>query len=161
MTRGPQPLQAIQEARDVGSHRGIVMDTIYASEDFISFTIFCPYVVVFVKVKRSRSNAHDLRDIAAQYSREILRLRKIPQTAVTYRELWIRSPHGRWAYYRIYDHAIVEIRCNGTVITGSGWDTIQKTLPYTSSARISLESANTIPLPATGFICPFMSQVKE
>ena len=160
MTRGPQPNRAIEEAREVGSQRGTVMDKLYAGEDLVDFTIFCAYVVVFVKVKRSRSNIRDLRDLTAQYRREILRLRKIPQTVVAYRELWVLSPHGSWAYYRIYDEAIVEIRCDGTVITGSREDTAQKTIPLPGPAQVPQEIANRTPSPGTGFICPFMAQAR-
>ena len=160
MTRGPQPIQAIHEARDTGSKRGTVLDKLYAGEDLVDFTIFCVYVVVFVKVKRSRSNIKDLRDLTAQYSQEIMRLRKIPQTVVAYRELWVRSQHGCWAYYRIYNDTLVEIRCDGTVITGSGGDAAQTTLPLPIPAQVPQEMANQTPSPGTGFICPFMAQAR-
>jgi len=160
MTRGPQPQKAIQKAHDIGSRRGTVMDTLYASENLIDLTVFCAYVTVFVKVKRSRSNIRDLRDITAQYSREIMQLRKIPQTVVAYRELWVLSPHGSWAYYRICDDAIFEIRCDGTVITGSVGDAAQKTIPSSNPADVPPEITNGTPSPGTGFICPFMGKAR-
>jgi hypothetical protein len=123
------------------------MDTLYASENLIDLTVFCAYVTVFVKVKRSRSNIRDLRDITAQYSREIM-------------QLWVLSPHGSWSYYRVYDDAIVEIRCDGTVITGSGGDAAQKTIPSPGPAGVPPESTNSIPSPGTGFICPFMGKAR-
>lgn len=158
MTRGPQPQKAIQKAHDIGSRRGTVINALYASENLIDLTVFCAYVTVFVKVKRSRSNIRDLRDIMAQYPREIMQLRKIPQTVVAYRELWVLSPHGSWSYYRIYDDAIVEVRCDGTVITGSGRDAAQKTISSPGPADVPPEVTNTTPSPGTGFICPFMGK---
>jgi len=121
MTRGPQPLLALQEARALGSTRGIVGDIpyAYAHDDGADFIIFCAHLVIFVKIKRTRIHISDIRDIIAHYSREITHLRRIPHTAVVNCELWVRSQRGSWLYYRVCPDTIVEIHSDGTVINGS------------------------------------------
>jgi hypothetical protein len=120
MTRGPQPLQALQEARALGSTRGIVGTIPCADESCADFTIFCAHAVIFVKIKRTRIHIHDIRDITVNFSREILHLRRIPQTIVVNRELWVRSQRGSWIYYRVCHDTIVEIRSDGTAINEAG-----------------------------------------
>ena len=116
MTRGPQPLLALQEAHDIGSKRGIVEDTLRANDSGVDLTIFCDHAVIYVKIKRTRTYIRDIRDIMAYYPREIARLRRIPRTAVVYRELWVRSQRGSWLYYQVYPDTIVEIQSDGTTI---------------------------------------------
>ena len=119
MTRGPQPLQAIQEARVLGSKIGTIWDSPYTGNTCVDLTIFCTHAIIFVKIKRTRTHIHDLMDIMRQYSREIAQLRRIPQTIVAYRELWVRSQRGSWLYYRILDDGVIEIRWDRTLITDS------------------------------------------
>ena len=116
MTRGPQPLLALEEAHALGSTRGIVGDIPYAREDGVDLTIFCVHAVIFVKIRRTRIHIRDIRDITGYYSREIARLRRIPSTAVVYCELWVRSQRGRWLFYRVCPDTLIEIRSNGTAI---------------------------------------------
>ena len=119
MTRGPQPFLALQEARAMGSTRGIVGDIPYTEDRRADFTIFCAHAVIFVKIIRTRIHISDIRDIAAYYSREIAHLRRIPQTAVVNCELWVRSQRGSWLYYRVSHDSIGEILRDGTMTTGS------------------------------------------
>jgi len=119
MTRGPQPLQALQEARTLGLTRGIVRDIPSANTDCVDLTIFCTHVVIFVKIKRTRIHIGDIRDITAHYRREITHLRRIPRTSVVCCELWVRSQRGSWLYYRVCHDTIVEIRSDGTALNGS------------------------------------------
>ena len=121
MTRGPQPFLALQEARVLGSTRGIVGDSLpaYAHDYGVDLIIFCAHAVIFVKIKRTRVHIRDIRDITAHYSREITHLRRIPRTAVVYCELWMRSQRGNWLYYRVCPDTIVEIYSDGTIITGT------------------------------------------
>ena len=118
MTRGPQPLQALREARALGSTRGIVGDSPQVKDECADLIIFCPCAVIFVKIKRTRILIGDIRDITANYSREITHLRRIPRTPVVCCELWVRSQRGSWLYYRVCCDTIVEIRSDGTIIDG-------------------------------------------
>jgi hypothetical protein len=124
MTRGPQPLQAIQEARVLGSKIGTIWDSPYTGNACVDLIIFCAHAIIFVKIKRTRTHIGDLLDIMGQYSREIAHLRRIPQTVVAYRELWVRSQRGSWLYYRILDDGIIEIRWDRTTIADPAKDTI-------------------------------------
>jgi hypothetical protein len=55
----------------------------------------------------------------AYYPREIAQLRRIPRTAVVYRELWVRSQRGSWLYYRVNPDTLVEIQSDGIPIPES------------------------------------------
>jgi hypothetical protein len=118
MTRGPQPLLALREARDLGSERGTVGDMLFMQDAGIDLTIVCLHAVVFVKIKRTRILIHDICDITAQYSREITHLRRIPLSPVVCSELWVRSQRGTWRYFRVRQESMVEIRSDGTIIAG-------------------------------------------
>jgi len=117
MTRGPQPLLALQEAHAIGSKRGTVMDPSSTRDPRADLTIFCPHAIFFVTIKRTRSHIRDIQDITAHYRREIAQLRRIPRTAVVYCELWVRSQRGSWLFYRVNPDAIVEIRSDGTAMS--------------------------------------------
>jgi hypothetical protein len=117
MTRGPQPLLALQEAHAIGSKRGTVMDPSYTRDTRADLTIFCPHAVIFVTIKRTRSHIRDIQDITSHYRREIAQLRRIPRTAVVYCELWVRSQRGSWLFYRVNPDAIFEIRSDGTAMS--------------------------------------------
>ena len=119
MTRGPQPLLALQEARALGSTRGIVWDTPQVKNECVDLTIFCAHAVIFVKIKRTRIHIGDIRDITVSCCREITHLRRIPPTPVVCCELWVRSQRGSWLYYRVCHDAVVEIRSDGTTMNGS------------------------------------------
>jgi hypothetical protein len=125
LTRGPQPLLAIDEARDIGSRIGTVAETRFLGEGVADLVFFCMTAVVFVKIKRTRTQIRDTLDIIAQYRREIARLRRIPGTPVVSRELWVRQQRGSWLFYRIHDDTVIEIGSDVAAIPGPPQSTVK------------------------------------
>jgi hypothetical protein len=113
MTRGPQPLIAIRGAQEIAGLRGVVLDKTVLQRSHYDFILFTAGLTVFVRVKRIRSHISSPQDIAMMFRDEILQLRRIPNTAVISREIWVLSPWKAWQYFQIPDDRIVEIRCDG------------------------------------------------
>jgi hypothetical protein len=119
MTRGRKPLIALDEAEAIGRKRGRVLPSPGKREDYFDLVLSTEQVTVFVRVKRSITHSSDPGEILATYRREIIRLLKVPLTAVIARELWVRSPRGSWQFFRIAADRIVEIRNDGSIIEGT------------------------------------------
>ena len=78
--------------------------------------IFDEQRVVFVRVKRSVTHFTDPLEILYQYRRDAGRLHRVPLTAVTARELWVRTPRGKWQFFLIRHDSVSEVQRDGTVI---------------------------------------------
>lgn len=113
MTRGPVPAEAIRKAITIAEGRGIVLERDLFQRSRLGFILFCPSLTVFVAVRRTRTHLTGPEECAAEYRTEILYLRRVPQTGVVARELWLLSPWGTWQYFRILDNRVIEIRRDG------------------------------------------------
>ena len=113
MTPGPEPREAIRQAITNAAARGKVMDRDLINVARIPFILFCAGLTVFVLVKRTRVHITSPEDCAAEYWRDILRLRRVPLNGVVARELWLLNPWGTWQYFRILDDRVIEIRADG------------------------------------------------
>lgn len=114
MNPGPEPREAIREAITNAIVRGTGLDRDLLLEARFQFILFCTGLTVFVLVKRTRVRITSPEDCAAEYRRDILRLRRVPLTGVVARELWFLNPWGTWQYFRILDDRVIEIRADGT-----------------------------------------------
>jgi hypothetical protein len=108
MTRGPKPVLAIQEAREIAGERGEMLITSH-----YNFIIFCLGCTIFVRIRRVHSHISTPQDIMTMFRNDILQLRILPKTPVTSRELWVLSPWGTWQYFRVDDEQLIEIRRDG------------------------------------------------
>lgn len=116
MTRGRRPLTALLEAEQIALRRGAVHMTPGARSNPFDLIIFEEHRNVFVRVKRSVSHFTDLVEILYQYRRDASLLNRVPLTMVTARELWVRTPRGKWQFFLIRHDSAIEIQRNGTVI---------------------------------------------
>jgi len=116
MTRGCRPLKALIEAEQIALERGAVHMTPCGRTNPFDLIIFEEQRVVFVRVKRSVAHFTDPFEILQQYRRDAGRLHRIPLTAVTARELWVRTPRGKWQFFLIRHDSIFEVQRDGTVI---------------------------------------------
>ena len=116
MTRGRRPLNAINEAVEIGGRRGSVEQV--SGRRGIAFDLITiePDRVVFVKVKRSQSSFTYALQILIHYQREIASLHQVALTSVTVREFWVRSPNGTWQFFLIRHDSVLEIRADGMYI---------------------------------------------
>jgi len=114
MNPGPEPREAIRDAIKNALARGTGLDRDLLLEARFQFILFCAGLTVFVLVRRTRVHITSPEDCAAEYWRDILRLRRVPLTGVVARELWLLNPWGTWQYFRILDDRVIEIRADGT-----------------------------------------------
>lgn len=113
MTRGPQPLLAIREARKIAGERGEIGDGEMLMTSHYNFIIFCRGCTIFVRIRRAHSHISTPQDIMAMFRNDILQFRILPKTPVTSRELWVLSPWGTWQYFRVDDTQLSEIQRDG------------------------------------------------
>jgi hypothetical protein len=116
MTRGCRPLKAIIVAEQIALERGAVHLTPCGRTNPFDLIIFEERRVVFVRVKRSVAHFTNPFEILYQYRRDAGRLHSVPLTAVTARELWVRTPRGKWQFFLIRHDSIFEVQRDGTVI---------------------------------------------
>jgi hypothetical protein len=116
MTRGCRPLKALIEAEQIALERGAVHMTPCGRTNPFDLVIFEEHRTVFVRVKRSVSHFTDPFEILYQYRRDAGRLHRIPLTAVSARELWVRTPRGKWQFFLIRHDSVLEVQRDGTVI---------------------------------------------
>jgi hypothetical protein len=116
MTRGCRPLKALIEAEQIALERGAVHMTPCGRTNPFDLIIFEEHQVVFVRVKRSVDHFTNPFEILHQYRRDAGRLHRIPLTAVTARELWIRTSRGKWQFFLIRHDAVLEVQRDGTII---------------------------------------------
>lgn len=119
MTRGPLPKKAIAQAREIALGRGPVLGTGDLTEPQCDLLIFSPGCTAYVHIRRIRTHVTSLQDFAREFGEDIGRLRRLPQTPVTSREIWVLSPWNAWQYFRIYDDRLAEIRRDGATLAGT------------------------------------------
>jgi len=120
MTRGPVPVIAIRQAVRQGAERGTILDRDQVRECRTDLFLFCAWITVFVRIRRSPRHILTPDDGCAAFKAEIHDLRHVPLTSVTARELWLLSPWGTWQYFRILDDRVIEIRRDGVPLLQGG-----------------------------------------
>jgi hypothetical protein len=125
MIRTARPHRALPEAIAIARQRGNVQVAVRGPEARYHFTIDATTTGAFVRVRFTPRILASPADIAAEFREEILRLRAIMRDVAISRELWLRSKHGTWRFFRVTAEGLVEIDRHGREIpdkegTGSG-----------------------------------------
>ena len=118
MSRGPRPRVAIGEALEIAKKRGTVQVAGDNPESLYDFAIVSASPVAFVRVKYAARILAPEIDIASGYRDDIARLRSLPQETAISRELWLRSKHGTWRFFRVTAGALTELGRDGRPLTG-------------------------------------------
>lgn len=113
MSRGRYPEKAVEEAEAIANRRGEVRLVPGRRSDSFDLIIFEGLRTVFVKVKRSLTTFSWPLEILHQYQRDIAHVHRIPLTAVTAREIWIRHPNRTWQFFLVRHDSVVEIGAGG------------------------------------------------
>jgi hypothetical protein len=116
MTRGPRPLKALMEAEQIAFRRGAVQMIPPGRTHPFDLIIFEEHRTIFVRVKRSVTHFTDPLEVLYQYRREIGLLHRVPLTAISAREFWVRTPRGKWQFFLIRHDSVVEVQRDGTHI---------------------------------------------
>ena len=112
-----RPKRALPDALPIAHRRGKVQMAAPGPENMYHFTIVSPGLVAFVRVKFIPRILAGTGDILADFRDAIQRLRAIVQAGVISRELWLRSKHGTWRFFRVTKEGIVELDKDGVEIS--------------------------------------------
>jgi hypothetical protein len=118
MTKTPRPRRTLPEGISLARLRGKVEITLHNREALYHLTIVAAGMIAFVRVRFAPQILATLTEIEAEFKKDIVRLRAIVQGAAISRELWLRSRHGTWRFFRVTADGLVEIDRNGQVYPG-------------------------------------------
>ncbi|MDD1687848.1 hypothetical protein [Methanoregula sp.] len=109
MTRGPPPGVGLKEAKALANRQGKFCQNTKGRGILYDFAIYLAFFTIHVRVRRTRMIAITPAEVLFAYGRDIARLRRVPVTAVSLRELWVRTSAATWQYFLVLDDQIVEI----------------------------------------------------
>lgn len=118
MSRGPRQVRTLSDAIPIAHVRGHVQMTATGPEQLYDFTIASSFPVAFVTAKYAPRIFATLAEIVAEFQEAIARLRSVTQDAAISRELWLRSKHGTWRFFRIMADHLVELGRDGKPLPG-------------------------------------------
>jgi hypothetical protein len=116
--RGPRPYRALPEACAIAALRGSVQMAEHGPESRYDFTITGTLPVSFILVRFAPRILAALQDLEVEFRRAIHELSAIAADGSVSRELWLRSKHGTWRFFRIIGNGIVEIGRDGRLVAG-------------------------------------------
>ncbi len=116
MTRGRQPLRALDEAYAIAKKRGAIMECPENFDDRYHFVLFTDEYTHFIRIQRTLSKEIDSVGVMQDYRREIRQLSKVPLSPVSVREFWVRSPKGSWQFFLIEKETVKELDAGGSLI---------------------------------------------
>jgi hypothetical protein len=120
LTKAHRPRKVLPEALSLARLRGKVELTVQNLESLFHFTIVLSGMIAFVRVRFAERILATPAEIAAEFREDLLRLRAIVQDAIISRELWLRSRHGTWRFFRVTAEGLIEIGRDGRVCPDKG-----------------------------------------
>jgi hypothetical protein len=120
MSRGPSPRRALADAIPLAEKRGTVQHIPDGPEKLCDFVIWSAVPVAFVRVKRAERILASLPAIAQEFHEPITGLRLVASSVTISRELWPRSRHGTWRFFRVTGDGIIELGRDGEPLRDSG-----------------------------------------
>ena len=118
MSRGPPPRRALAEAIPLAHRRGTFQVAGRGPENLYDFTIVSAIPVVFVRVSYCSRIHAPVAEIEIEFKDELLRLRMVTRHDAISRELWLRSRHGTWRFFRLTSECLVELGHDGQPLLG-------------------------------------------
>ena len=114
---GPERLartrRALPDALSYAYRRGHVQLAESGPDNIFSFTIVETELVAFIRVRYMARIRATPDEIAAEFRESLQRLRAIVENSAISRELWIRSKHGTFRFFRLTERGLVEINEHG------------------------------------------------
>jgi hypothetical protein len=146
----------LKEAKALANRQGKFCQNTKGRGILYDFAVYLALVTIHVRVRRTRMIAITPAEVLFAYGRDITRLRRVPATAVSLRELWVRTSAATWQYFLVLDDQIAEIPAeampenadNGRHLREDALLPDRSALPGTSSPK-----RGTI-------VCPFMGLPK-
>ncbi len=114
MSRGPHPGRTLAAALPIAEIRGMVHRIRSARGSLYDIVIATAVPVAFVRVKYADRIHLTLAETEEFYREAIDGLHAIVSTENISRELWLRSRHGTWRFFRVINIGLVELSRDGT-----------------------------------------------
>ncbi len=118
MTAEARPRRTIPDALSLARLRGKVQVNGTRREALYHFAIVAAGLVAFVRARFAEQILATPEEFALEFRDDITRLRAVVEAATNSRELWLRSRHGTWRFFRIIADRLVEIGRDGQVLPG-------------------------------------------
>jgi len=151
MTKGPSTGVGLKEARALACRQGQICQNTKGRGILYDFAIYLMLVTIHVRVRRVRAVAISPEDLVARYPRDLARLRRVPATAVSLRELWVRTSTGAWQYFLVLDDQIIEIPA-AAIPGDTGSRHLREDAPLPDRSSLP----GTTPSREKTYTCPFM-----
>lgn len=113
MSRGRYPGRTLAAALPIAEIRGMVQKVRSARGSLYDIVIATAVPVAFVRVKYADRIDLTIEETEEFHREAIGRLRTIVSTEKISRELWLRSRHGTWRFFRVLKTGLVELSRNG------------------------------------------------
>jgi len=156
MTRGPPPGVGLKEARALANRQGKFCQNTTGRGILYDFAIYLAFVTIHVRVRRTRMISITPAEVLFAYERDIARIRRVPATAVSLRELWVRTSLGTWQFFLVLDDRIVEIPAEAMPENADNGRHLREDAPLPDRSTFPNMSS-----PRGGaFVCPFMGPPK-
>lgn len=118
MSRGPPSKRTWAEAIPVARQRGTIQMAARGQENLYDFTIVSSLPVAFVRVSYCANIHAPVVEIKTNFQDLLSRLSRISRHDAISRELWLRSRHGSWRFFRLVENVLVELGWNGLPLPG-------------------------------------------
>jgi hypothetical protein len=113
MSRGPPSHRALAEAFPIARQRGTIQVAGRGPENLYDFTIVSIIPVAFVRVSYCTRIHAPVAELMVEFQDELLQLRMVTRHDAISRELWLRSRHGTWRFFRLTSECLVELGRDG------------------------------------------------
>jgi hypothetical protein len=118
MSRGPPSRRALAEAIPIAHRRGTIQIAGRGPENLYDFTIVSAIPVAFVRVSYCTRIHAPVAEFMMEFLDELLQLRMVTRHDAISRELWLRSRHGTWRFFRLTSEYLVELGQDGHPLLG-------------------------------------------
>lgn len=116
MSRGPYPWRTLPEAVSIAQLRGGVREVVRGPESSCDFVIITAVPIAFVRARFAPRILATPAEFERDFAPDIISLRSIGAGCGISRELWLRSKHGTWRFFRVGDNGLVELGRDGRPI---------------------------------------------
>jgi hypothetical protein len=113
MSRGTRPKITLTSALTIARVRRAPQPAVPYPERYFDLAIISVIPAVFVRVKYFDRILAPVPDILLELPDIFRELRIIASDPAISQELWLRSRHGTWRFFRIIEGGIIEINRNG------------------------------------------------
>jgi hypothetical protein len=88
----------------------------HISEKMYDFSIVSGIPLAFIRVSSCKQIHATVSEITEEFRDELLKLMMITAHDAVSRELWLRSRHGRWRFFRLAGRDLIELGRDGHLL---------------------------------------------